>query len=254
MRASRKRPATAAAPSKAQRVDPRAVEDAAAARGSAVAPERRGARRKRQTRARLLDAAFQLMAAHGVEGVAIHEITEAADVATGGFYNHFKSKEDIYGELTKRVFEDFADGLEVLVADVEDPAEVVSVCIRQTLLRAEREPVWGQFLLREGLSSHAWARGLGGRLRRDIAIGIERGRFKLKDPVMGFIATGGAVLAAVAAQVHAATGARAKDQFPPLGEANVGERIACVALQILGVSVSHAERVARKPLPLTRAA
>jgi len=221
--------------------------------------EQRGARRKRETRARLLDAAFELMAARGAEGVAIHEITEGADVATGGFYNHFSSKEDIYFELTKRVFEDFADGLEVLLAGVDDPAEIVAVCVRHTVLRAAREPVWGQFLLREGLSSHAWTRGLGSRLRRDIASGVKRGRFKLIDPVMTFVATGGAILAAVAAQVHAAQAAQAKRGGASaatldLGKDDVGERIAIIVLQMLGLSASQAERVARKPLPATRAA
>lgn len=218
--------------------------------------EQRGARRKRETRTRLLDAAFQLMAARGVDGVTIHEITEAADVATGGFYNHFSSKEDIYFELTKRVFEDYADGLELLVGGVEDAAEIVAVCIRQTVMRAAREPVWGQFLLREGLSSHAWTRGLGSRLRRDIAFGVKRGRFKLNDPVMTFIATGGAILAAVAAQVHTAQAPRdaAAATALALGKEDAGERVATIVLQMLGLSASQAERVARKPLPATRAA
>jgi AcrR family transcriptional regulator len=220
--------------------------------------EQRGARRKRETRARLLDAAFNLMAARGADGVTIHEITEAADVATGGFYNHFKSKEDIYFELTKRVFEDFADGLEVLLAGVDDPAEIMAVCVRQTVARAASEPVWGQFLLREGLSSHAFTRGLGSRMRRDIATGVKRGRFKLGDPVMTFIATGGAILAAVAAQVHAAQAARdggaAATGALSLGKEDVGERIAAIVLQMLGLSASQAERVARRPLPATRAA
>src|SRR5258708_39986734 len=58
--------------------------------------EPRGARRKRETRARLLDAALKLMAERGMEGVAVNEITEAADVGFGSFYNHFESKESIF--------------------------------------------------------------------------------------------------------------------------------------------------------------
>jgi len=203
-----------------------------------AAREPRVVRKKRESRGRLLDAAFQLMAERGVDGVAIHEITEAADVATGGFYNHFKSKEDIYFAVTRRVFEDFGDALDGLVATLDDPAEVVAVSIRQTVLRARREPVWGQFLVREGLSPQAASRGLGKRLSRDIAIGLERGRFKTGDPVMAFVATGGAVLAAVSAQLHALR-----------AQVNLGQRVAVVALQILGLSASQAERIANRPLP-----
>jgi AcrR family transcriptional regulator len=216
--------------------------------------EPRGVRRKRETRARLMDAAFRLIAARGADSVAIHEITEAADVATGGFYNHFRSKEDIYLEVTKRAFEDFADTLDVLVAKLEDPAEAVSVCIRHTVLRARRDPLWGQFLVREGSAGRLWTRGLGKGLSHHIEAGIERGRFKLADPTMSFIATGGAVLAAVAAQLHAleafaGTAARASSSLAEAGIADIGERIALVALQILGLTSGQAERVTRKPLP-----
>jgi AcrR family transcriptional regulator len=257
MRSSQRQPAKTAVVGKARagRVAPiNEVEDAERIPGKTpplTAREPRGVRRKRETRTRLLDAAFRLMAARGVDSVAIHEITEAADVAAGGFYNHFKSKEDIYLELTKRVFEDFADSLSVLVADLEDPADVISVCIRHTVLRAQREPIWGQFLLREGLTGHIWTRGFGKRLSGDIAAGIDSGRFKLADPMMSFIATGGAVLAAVAAQLYppdVPANAIARDSSS-LAEANIGERVAVVALQILGLTSSQAERVARKPLP-----
>src|SRR5690349_18112328 len=58
--------------------------------------EPRGARRRRETRSRLLMAALKLMAEKGMEGVAINEITETGDVGFGSFYNHFESKEAIY--------------------------------------------------------------------------------------------------------------------------------------------------------------
>jgi AcrR family transcriptional regulator len=250
---ARTRRAAAVKRPRAQRTNTTDPAAASAPSGAPAEPrlplrEPRVARRKRETRTRLLDAAFRLMAARGADGVAIHEITEAADVATGGFYNHFKSKEDLYIELTKRVFDDFADALDDLVAEVEDPAEVIAVCIRQTVLRARREPLWAQFLVREGLAGDAWTRGLGSRLHRDIKAGIERGRFKLADPVMSFIATGGAVLAALAAQRHATANADAV----AAALTDMGERVALVALQILGLTASQSERVAHKPLPSAR--
>src|SRR5688572_4380187 len=173
-------------------------------------PERepRGARRKRETRQRLLEAALRLMAKKGMEGVAINEITEAADVGFGSFYNHFESKEAIYGAVMEWVFEDFADALDRLVSDIADPAEVVSVCVRHTLLRAQREPVWGHFLIREGYSARVLERGLGQRLLRDIQRGIASARFKREDALMSFLSVGGTVLASVSVwlQFHEARG------------------------------------------------
>ena len=140
----------------------------------AVTEERepRGARRKRETRARLLDAALRLMAQKGMEGVAINEITEAADVGFGSFYNHFESKEAIYATLVESVFEEFADSLDRLASGLSDPAEIISVSVRHTLMRARREPVWGHFLIREGFSARVLTLGLGQRLLRDIERGI----------------------------------------------------------------------------------
>jgi AcrR family transcriptional regulator len=203
--------------------------------------ERRGARRKRETRARLLQAAFRLMAEKGMEGVAINEITEAADVGFGSFYNHFESKESIYAAVVEWLFEDFGSRLDRLTADVSDPAEVVSVAIRHTIMRAQREPLWGQFLIREGLSMRALNRGLGQRLMRDIRKGIAAGRFSDADPFMSFVAVGGTVLVSISA---ASTGVD-----PGFSTKHLPERAARIALRTLGLKEAEAERISQRSLP-----
>src|SRR5579859_5546698 len=92
----------------------RSAKSAAATRSAPPVAERepRGARRRRETRSRLLIAALKLMAEKGMEGVAINEITEEADVGFGSFYNHFESKEAIYAAVLDWVFKDFADAME----------------------------------------------------------------------------------------------------------------------------------------------
>ncbi|MGF6786926.1 AcrR family transcriptional regulator [Paraburkholderia sp. 35.1] len=76
------------------------------------------------------------MAEKGMEGVAINEITEAADVGFGSFNNHFESKEAIYATLVDNVFEEFANMLDRLASGLSDPAEVISVSVRHTVMRA----------------------------------------------------------------------------------------------------------------------
>lgn len=217
-------------------------------------PERepRGARRKRETRQRLLEAALRLMAKKGMEGVAINEITEAADVGFGSFYNHFESKEAIYGAVMEWVFEDFADALDRLVSDIADPAEVISVSVRHTLLRAQREPVWGQFLIREGFSARVLERGLGQRLLRDIQKGIASGRFKREDALMSFLSVGGIVLASISVwlQFHQTHGTPAApiDQLG-FNVDDLPQRVAKTLLLTLGLSSLQAEKIAYRPLP-----
>jgi AcrR family transcriptional regulator len=195
------------------------------------------------------------MADKGMEGVAINEITEAADVGFGSFYNHFESKEAIYDAVTDWVFESFGDALDRLVKDVKDPAEVIAICVRHTLLRGRREPVWGRFLVREGFSARALTRGLGQRLVRDIMLGLAAKRFVTNDPMMTFISVGGINVAAMSAQLQFSSGndsanlnvARALgyngDHLP--------ERTAAAVLRALGLKASEADTIARRPLPVS---
>lgn len=203
--------------------------------------EPRGARRKRVTRSSLLQAAYRLMAERGVDAVAINEITEAADVGFGSFYNHFESKEAIYAAVVDWLFEDFGNWIDRLVADVTDPAEVLAIAVRHTMLRAQREPLWGQFLIREGFSARAIDRGLGRRLLRDIRKGIEAGRFSNLDDFMSLVATAGTVLAALAAELTDVGALFDKQELP--------ERTAAAVLLLLGLDRDAANTLARKRLP-----
>lgn len=212
--------------------------------------EPRGARRKRETREKLLEAAFRLMAERGMDAVAINEITEAADVGFGSFYNHFESKEAIYAVVMDSLFEEFADALDRLVKDVDDPAEVIAICVRHTILRARREPLWGRFLVREGYSARVLTRGLGVRLMRDIQRGVSKGRFKLPDPIMAFITVGAGVLGAVASELELGGEAAAGLKQMGLSAQNLPERAAAVLLNNLGLPFEQARRIAERPLPV----
>jgi AcrR family transcriptional regulator len=216
--------------------------------------EPRGARRRRETRSRLLVAALELMAEKGMEGAAINEITEAADVGFGSFYNHFESKEAIYAALLNWVFKDFADAMDRTLGEIADPAEVVAVSIRYTMMRALREPVWGQFLVREGFSAQSVDHGLGRRLLRDIRKGIAAKRLNVADPLMSFVSVAGTTLGAISIglQLGSPLGQQSavlKDLGSDLE--HLPERVARMALEALGLGRGEAERIAYRPLPKT---
>lgn len=213
----------------------------------APAGEGRGARRRQATRNRLLDAAFRLMAERGADGVAIKEITDAADVGLGSFYNHFESKEAIHAAVIEREYAAHGDRLDKLVAGVDDIAEVVAVSIRHTLLRAEQEPIWGRFLVREGYSRANLADGLGARFLRDVKRGLTSGRFRTEDPETAFMLGAGGVLSAVAMDLLSASDA-ISGALPP-ADAPLAERVAAAVLQVLGLTPREAKSVAERPLP-----
>ncbi|VVD75537.1 TetR family transcriptional regulator [Pandoraea eparura] len=214
--------------------------------------ESRGTRRKRETRTRLLEAALALVAAKGVEHVAINEITESADVGFGSFYNHFESKDALHAALFDWVFEAFGEQLDALVSGLSDPAEVVAVSVRHTLIRAHSDPMWGNFVIKEGFSERALEDGLGRRLKRDSEAGIAAGRFAVADPFMCHVSVSGIVLAAIAAELSLVPNGRSGGERHPERdpeEERFAERAAVVVLQALGLDRNEAECVARRPLP-----
>ncbi|MET7454644.1 TetR/AcrR family transcriptional regulator [Streptomyces sp. NPDC005574] len=70
-------------------------------------------RRRVQTRARLLDAAFEVFAAKGFGRVSIEEVCEAAGYSRGAFYSNFASLDELFFAL----YRDRADLIARQVAD-----------------------------------------------------------------------------------------------------------------------------------------
>jgi AcrR family transcriptional regulator len=67
------------------------------ARASAGRRERRAA----ETRIRLFRCALELIAQHGLANVTVEDITEAADVGKGTFFNYFPSKDHVLGVMAE---------------------------------------------------------------------------------------------------------------------------------------------------------
>ena len=58
-------------------------------------------RRAAETRLRLFRSALQLFAERGFANVRVEEITEAADVGKGTFFNYFESKDHVLGVMAE---------------------------------------------------------------------------------------------------------------------------------------------------------
>jgi len=62
-------------------------------------PVGRRQRRAAEMRVRIFRAATQLIAERGLSGVTVEQITEAADVGKGTFFNYFPTKEHVLGVM-----------------------------------------------------------------------------------------------------------------------------------------------------------
>jgi TetR/AcrR family transcriptional repressor of nem operon len=56
--------------------------------------------KKQENHERIVAMASELFRERGFDGVAVAELMERAGLTHGGFYNHFRSKEDLIAEAT----------------------------------------------------------------------------------------------------------------------------------------------------------
>lgn len=197
----------------------------------------RGERRRRQTRAKLIRAAHELMAEKGIGTTTIQEITDAADVGFGSFYNHFESKQAIVQAIFDETIESYGDALDHIADAVEDPAEIVAASVRYVVMRGSQDPTWGWFLIRSIFLAQALRTGFGRRLMRDIRLGIEAGRFRVGDVTYAALAISGVTLSVLAGRLHG----ELRDDAP--------EQAATIALKLVGLPARQAEAIAGRPLP-----
>ena len=120
-----------------------------------------------RTRAALIRAAQSFVAA-GKLNVPVLEITQAADVGMGSFYNHFDSKEELFQAAVNEVLDELGAILDKLAGEGEDPAETFARSFRLVGQLFRRRPEMSRVLLNTGLTLISADRGLAPRALRDI--------------------------------------------------------------------------------------
>jgi AcrR family transcriptional regulator len=201
-------------------------------------PINRLERRKARTRAALIQAAQGFIAA-GNPNAPILDITQAADVGLGSFYNHFQSKEELFEAAVEEVMEALGSLLEGVTAGVDDPAQVFSHSFRIVGRWHRRNPDMSRVFLANGLALAGSERGLAPRALRDIEAGVRAGRFTVSDPELAFTIIAGASLA-LGQFVH---------DHPERDDADAVDQVAEDLLRVLGLTPKQAQRIAHLPLP-----
>lgn len=93
------------------------------------------------TRARILASAGRLFRRHGFRGVGIDEIMSGAGLTRGGFYAHFKSKEDLFVQVLAEEPEFALQLRRVREADVRTDARPPLDAVEYYLAPGHRERV-----------------------------------------------------------------------------------------------------------------
>lgn len=171
--------------------------------------------------------------------MSIQDITDEADVGFGSFYNHFESKEELFGAAVLEVLEDLGAAVDTACTNLDDPAEIYAVGVRVTCRIARTQPAVAQVLLQAGFSYLSEQEGLAARALRDIERGVAAGRFHIGNPQVALATTAGSVLAHVAMSLQ-----------DPANHTDVGaDDLAELLLRMLGMPSRSARAVAHRPLP-----
>ena len=195
-------------------------------------------RRKARTRAALVQAA-QTLIAEGRTNVPVLEITQAADVGMGSFYNHFETKEQLFEAAVEAAMDTYGELLDNLTADIEDPAEVFACSFRLTGRLHRRQPELSRVLLNNVLRLLSADSGLAPRARRDIAAAVAAGRFDVEDLDVAVTMTAAALLA-IGQLLH--------DQ-PDRDVEETTDRVTEDLLRMFGVPRRRARQICSLPMP-----
>lgn len=140
-------------------------------------------RKKGETRRRITDAAIRLFRERGFESTTIDDITEAADVGRGTFFNYFPRKEAVLGYHLNCCIIPSED---VVRSTLEDPRPTRERLIQLYVGAAaffERDPELSRFVVRETLQRSfaedkehdmVWSE----LVQRLVAQGVERGEIR----------------------------------------------------------------------------
>jgi AcrR family transcriptional regulator len=196
-------------------------------------------RRKARTRQALIDAAVRLIAEGRGERASIQEITEAADVGFGSFYNHFPSKEQLFQDASEEVMERWGLMFDRACEGISDPAKVFAVSFRISGRLGWTHPDMAQFITGAGMDLLNAPLGLAPRALRDIKAGQAAGRFTFPNAEIALAAIAGGLLGLL----------RLRQRDPGhIEEASVDE-LAGALLRLLGVPAAEATRLSGTPLP-----
>jgi len=201
-------------------------------------PVNRLERRKQRTRAALIQAARRFIAS-GKLNVPVLEITQAADVGMGSFYNHFDNKEALFEAAVADVLDTHGALLDQLTASIDDAAETFACSFRLTGRLFRRRSQESQILLVNGLNLIWSDRGLGPRALRDIELATAAGRFTVNDPKLALAVAAGALLG---------LGKLLQDE-PDRDDAAAADRVTEDVLRLFGLNADEAHEICQRPLP-----
>lgn len=138
----------------------------------------RMARRRLETRAKLLNATLELMVEKGIEKTTMSDITDRADLGRRTFYYHFVSKEEAVITAVAEVYLKHANKIASAIVEVHNPVMVMAMSSQAVIASLLQEPVTACLVEYPRLLGEALIKAVGNSAHADMQAGIDSGDFK----------------------------------------------------------------------------
>ena len=103
-------------------------------------PENRRTRRRAEIREKLFQSALSLIMQRGLQRTTVSDITEAADVGKGTFFNYFPTKEHVLVEFYQRHRERLEERLRAVRQGQESAIEALETIMERNTLESAQSP------------------------------------------------------------------------------------------------------------------
>ena len=144
------------------------------------------AKRRKNTRARLLKGALQVFSQYGSDAKVIDMVIKNARVSRGTFYNYFRTNEELFTEVAKEVSNEIIRIVDPIVLQQRDPAARIACGIILVVRLAKRVPFLAQFVAKGGPVAMTAGNLATEVVPREINAGIAAGLFMAMDQNLGF--------------------------------------------------------------------
>ncbi|HBO3116990.1 TPA: TetR/AcrR family transcriptional regulator [Pseudomonas aeruginosa] len=200
-------------------------------------PLTRGHKKRERTRQGLIDAALRLFARKEVGDVALLEVANEAEVASGTVYNYFRTRDEVVEAVGLALADEFADTISTLSIGVDSGSRRLSIGVRMFIRRAIADPDWASAVIRVVRLDQAIRSKIANHVLADLRAGIKEGAFSYVDEN---IALDLVVSCGVGGMRAVVEGRQVEDHDIKVAE---------MVLKALGTTPARARKLAQQKLP-----
>jgi len=140
-----------------------------------------GRQKRARTRAQIVEAGATLFGGRSQEAPTVDAVVEAAGVAKGTFYYHFKSIGDLAAAVGAGLSQSFDELMSPARLERRDAIERFSFAFMKFLERASTDPDWARLVIQSAQSPIEFGIGVRANLKADIEEAIAQGRVTVRD-------------------------------------------------------------------------